>query len=261
MKRAIFFVLLLTVESVSFSQNLVVNPGFETWGKITKPFGWVHAENCSKDSSFVMSGNYSCLHSGGATTTSDLGQTITVLPGKEYTLSLYYKTVITSSGNGARIWCYWKNVDGNSITDPSTDAILRPSKYMKSDTWQQFNINITAPPAAVAFYLEVRTYTNSTAWWDDFVFEENMTTWDPARYESLLNIYPNPAHDYLIINYIQSLKHIDIQSLTGTNIWSFNFSGEQTVTIPVSGLPDGLYILSILTSDKLIIRKFIKKAN
>lgn len=261
MKSAIFFVLLLAVEPASFSQNLVVNPGFEIWGKITKPSGWIHVENCLKDSSVVISGNYSCIHSGGTTSTSDLGQIITVLPGKEYSLSFYYKTVITSSGNGARIWCYWKDVEGNSLTDPSTDAILRPSKYMKSDIWQQFNISITAPPEAVSFYLEVRTYPNSIAWWDDFAFEEKVVTWDPARDESLLNIYPNPARAYLIISNIQNLQHINIQTLTGTYIWSSNFSGEQTVTIAVSGLPDGLYIISIHTSDKLIIRKFIKKAN
>jgi len=261
MKKAIFFVLLLALELASFSQNLVANPGFETWGKITKPSGWTTAQNCLKDSSFIISGNYSCLHSGGATSRSDLGQTIAVLPGKEYALSFYYKTVITSSGNGARIWCYWKDAEGNSITDPSTDALLRPSKYMKSDTWQQVSISIAAPPEAVSFYLEARTYSNSIAYWDDFAFEENVVTYDPEEKQSYIKVYPNPAHEYLIISNIQSLQYIDIKDFTGICRWSSGFSGEQTVTIPVSGLPDGLYIISIRTTDKLITRKFIKKAD
>ncbi|TAL60018.1 MAG: hypothetical protein EPN88_16455, partial [Bacteroidetes bacterium] len=82
MKRAIFFVLLPVLELSIFSQNLVINPGFEDWGKINKPIGWTTAQNCLKDSITVQSGAYSCMHSGGATTTSYLGQTINVLPGK-----------------------------------------------------------------------------------------------------------------------------------------------------------------------------------
>ena len=261
MKRAIIFVLLHIVETALFSQNLVTNPGFETWGKMNKPTGWDHVENCLKDSSFVITGTYSCLHTGGATGTSDLGQTITVLPGKVYSLSFYYKTVINSSGNGARIWCYWKDAEGNSITDPSTDDILRPSKYMKSDSWQQFSISITAPPASVSFYLEVRTYPDSKAWWDDFVFEEKVTTWDNEGSESFFNLYPNPAHDHLVISNLQNLQHIDIQNLAGINIWSSNFSGEKIVTIPVSGFPEGIYLIRIRTSDRYITRKFIRSVN
>ena len=261
MKRAIFFVLLLAMELTSFSQNLVVNPGFETWGKITTPSGWTEAQNCLKDSVNFKSGNYACRHLGATGTTKYLGQTLAVIPGTLYKFSFFYKTEITGTGNGCRIWCYWKDVGGNNIIDPLTEPVLRPSKYLKSDTWQQFNIGITAPPSAVTFYLEVRTYQNSVAYWDDFEFEENMTTHDPEEKLSEIIIYPNPARDYLNISNIHNLQHINIQSLTGINIWSSNFSGEETVTIPVSGLADGIYIIRILTSDKLITRKLIKKVN
>lgn len=73
MKRAIFFVLFLSMELLSFSQNLIVNPGFETWEKINKPVGWTTTQNCLKDSVCINSGNYSCRHEGG-TTTKYLGQ-------------------------------------------------------------------------------------------------------------------------------------------------------------------------------------------
>ena len=261
MKRAIFFVLLLALEYTAYSQNLVTNPGFETWEKTNRPSGWIHVENCLIDSLSVNSGNYSCLHSGGATTTSDLGQTIPVVNGKEYLLSLYYKTLIIGSGNGARIWCYWKDAEGNNIMDPATDAILRPSKFLKSDTWQQLSLNIVAPSEARAFYLEVRTYPNSSAWWDDFVFEETVATWKNERSESSLNIYPNPAGKMLYISNIHNLQRIDIHALTGVRIWSSSLIEEQNVAIPVTGLPAGEYIIRIVTSDKLIARKFIKKAD
>ncbi len=242
-----------------FSQNLVVNPGFESWEKITKPSGWVHAENCLKDSSEVISGLYSCRHTGGATTTSDLGQTIPISSGSEYSLSFFYKTDITSTGNGVRIWCYWKNADGSSITDPVTDAVLRPSKYLKSSTWEQFSLNIVAPSEAVAFYLEVRTYPNCAAYWDDFVFAETITTGVTERTDLLPVIYPNPAISILSITNTQAMHHIDIMSISGINIWSADLNGENTYTVPVDRLPVGIYIIRIQTSSKTITRTFIKK--
>ena len=258
MKRVIFFVLLVTISFISLSQNLIINPGFETWSKVNKPSGWTHIENCTKDSSVFNSGKYSCMHSGGATTTSDLGQTIPVVPGKQYTLSLFYRTTSSSTGNGARIWCYWKDSMGNSISDPATDAILRPSKYMKSDSWQLINIIITSPAGAVSFYLEVRTYPNSTVYWDDFIFDETVSTGVDERLSLQPGIYPNPASDNLIICNIPDIKQIDILNLKGTVVLSSGFSGETSVTIPVAGLAHGLYIIKIHSSGKTFISRFIK---
>jgi len=250
-------VLLLTLECISFSQNLVINPGFEIWEKINKPVGWTTAQNCLIDSAYINSGNYSCRHEGG-TTTKYLGQTIAVLPGNQYQFSLLFKTEITGNGNGCRIWCYWKDAAGN-ITDPSTDSKLRPSGYLKSDTWKEFSVDIISPPNAISFYLEVRTYPNSITYWDDLVFKENVTTFEPQEKLSDVMIYPNPAHDYLIISNISYFQHIDIQDLTGRCLWSSCLDGEDTATIPISGLADGLYIMRIRTSDKIITMKFIKK--
>jgi hypothetical protein len=259
MKRAIFFVLLLVMEPVSFSQNLVVNPGFEIWGKIDKPTDWTNTQGCQKDSVFVLSENYSCRQEG-STSSRDLGQKFVISPGKHYRFSFFYKTGTLTTGNGCRVWCEWLDENKNAIDDPLSEPVLH-SGFMRSEEWKQFSAEITSPANAANFYLLVRTLPKSITYWDDFVFEENEVTYDPEEKPSGIMIYPNPAHDYLIINNIQNLQHINIQSLTGIIILSYHFSGEQTVTIPVSGLPDGLYIINIITSDKLITRKFIKKSN
>lgn len=255
MKRVIFFVLLINMSFLSFSQNLIVNPGFETWEKLNKPAGWTTAQSCLKDSVNIISGDYSCRHDGG---TKYLGQTLTVAPGKQYRLTFFYKTSITGSGNGCRIWCYWKDSGGNNLTDVVTDDILRPSKYLKSDTWQQFSIDFSSPAGGASFYLEVRTYSNSISYFDDFIFEENVATYSPEEKDSDIKIYPNPAHDYLTISSVTGLKRIYIQSLTGTILLSSDFHGEQTITIPVSSFADRFYILRIQTSNKQITRKLIK---
>jgi hypothetical protein len=258
MKRAIFFVLLGYISLISFSQNLVLNAGFEVWEKSNKPAGWTTAQNCLKDSINTKSGKYSCRHEGG---TKYLGQTFPIVPDKQYRLTFYFKTIITGSGNGCRIWCYWKNSEGTNLTDLPTDDILRPSKYLKSDTWQQFSVDITAPANSASFYLEVRTYQNSISFFDDFVFEENVATYTMEEELSDIKIYPIPASDYLNISNVSGLKQLSIQSLSGKIISSSGFNGEQTVRIPVSGLPDGFYILRIKTAKGIAIMKFIKEKN
>jgi hypothetical protein len=256
MKRVFFFVLLTNISLLSFSQNLVINAGFESWEKSNKPAGWTTTQNCLKDSTNVKSGSYSCRHEGG---TKYLGQTLPIVPYKQYILTFFYKTVITGSGNGCRIWCYWKNSEGINMTDPPTDNILRPSKYLKSDTWQQFSVDITSPANSASFYLEIRTYQNSVAYFDDFVFEENVTTYTPEEKLSDIKIYPIPSSDFLNINNVSGLQQISIQSLSGKILSSSKFNGEQMVRIPVSGLPDGIYILRIKTTKGIVIKKFIKE--
>ena len=205
MKRVIFFVLFTSISLISFAQNLVLNAGFELWEKSNKPAGWTTTQNCLKDSVNVKSGSYSCRHEGG---TKYLGQTLPIVPDKQYRLTFFYKTVITGSGNGCRIWCYWKNSEGINMTDSPTDDILRPSKYLKSDTWQQFSADFAAPAGAFSFYLEVRTYQNSVAYFDDFVFEENVATYLAQEKHSDIKIYPIPASDFLNISNVSGLKQL-----------------------------------------------------
>ena len=261
MKRAIFFVLYVVLSSVILSQNLIINPSLELWEKTNKPTGWTTTVSCLKDSVNVKSGIYSCSHFSGTSSTKNLGQTLAVTPDRQYRFSFFYKTETTGTEHGSRIWCDWTDIDKNKITDASAKLILQPSVYMKSDTWQQFSVDITSPANAAFFILEVRTYQNSVGYFDDFVFEENMVTYNSEINLQDISIYPNPAHDYLIISNIEHLQHIDIQNFNGINVWSSNFTDEQPVTIPVSGMAEGVYFIRLFTTDKVISRKFIKKSN
>jgi len=261
MKRAIFIVQLLAFGVISFSQNLVVNPGFEIWGKVTKPTSWNSAINCQKDSVEIRTGSYSCRHSSSLSETKSLAQVITVLPDKKYRLSFFYKTIIVNNEHGCRIWCDWKDASGAPISDAAAKLILQPSAYMKSDIWQEFTTDITSPTNAAFFNLEVRTYQNTIAYLDDFVFQENVATGNKEEKISEIIIYPNPAQDFLHISNIDEIKHIDIQNIAGISIWSSKYSGEESVIIPISSFPDGIYIIGIHTSNKIIFRKFIKRIN
>src|ERR1035437_7598112 len=194
MKRAIFFVLLTVVSLLSFAQNLVINPGFETWEKSNKPAGWTTAQNCLKDSDNIKSGSYSCRQDGG---TKYLGQSLSIVPGKRYMLSFFYKTVITGSGNGCRTWCYWKDAEGNNLTDVSTDDILRPSKYLKSDRWQQFSVDLAAPACASSFYIEIKNNKNCFFFFSFFGFKKNFNIFFKKKKIKKKKNFPSPPN-YLL---------------------------------------------------------------
>jgi hypothetical protein len=259
MKRATFFVLLLMSEHILLSQNLVINPGFESWESETQPSGWSIAMNCIRNNVEFNSGIYSTQHSGGLSSRSDLGQTFSITPGKSYTLSYYNKT-LPNTGSGSRIWCDWKDTEGKTIDDPASKTLLQPTKFLKNETWQQFTINLTAPANAAAFHLEVRTYVSSVSYWDDFVFQETITTEVASNDETNIILYPNPSSNYLIIKYLYNCQFIDIQSLTGTIVWSDQLEGEEEVRIPVAQLPDGIYIIRIRCYEKTFTKKFVKKS-
>lgn len=253
MKRALFFVLFSFICICLFPQNQVNNEGFEIWAKTNNPTGWTNKQGCLKDSVFVLSGKYSCRQTG-TSDSKDLGQKIIVSGGKQYRFSFFYNTDTTNTGNGCRIWCSWLDENGNDID-------VLHSGFMKSDEWQQFENDITSPSGAVYFYLLVRTLPNSITYWDNFSFKEKIVSYNHENIFPETNIYPNPAHHYLNINNSQEIQHIDIISLTGIKFWSSDFSGETDVTIPLSGIPDGLYIIEIMTTNRIITRRFIKKSN
>jgi hypothetical protein len=259
MKRAIFFVLASLIEASLFSQNLVQNPGFDNWGVTGKPIKWTNSAGCVKDSLIVNSAPYSCRQISTISSAKELGQKIPVEASKKYTLSFYYNTDTTTKGSGCRIWCEWQDSIGE-LVDSSSLSILH-SSTMKSEIWKQFSVEATAPEGAVTFYLLVRTMSRSITYWDNFVFEEAVLT---SRAEELLTgikVHPNPASNYLIISNLYDMQHINIQNLAGMIVWSGDFAGEMTVTIPVSELRNGMYILRITASGKQFTRKFIKLTN
>jgi hypothetical protein len=260
MKGKIFFVLLFMATLSVHSQNLVVNPGFESWDSDTKPTGWTTAQNCLSESSIVWSGSHSCRQAG-TTSSKYLGQMIQVTSGNTYCLSFYYQTQITDNGNGCRIWCYWKDSEGASLADPSTDDLLRPSQYLKSDDWSQFSVNVTAPEGAVALYMEVRTYPNSVTYWDEFSFSESVATYSTGTREQDIVIYPNPASDNLYVKGSDKIESVEIYNMEGIPIWSRNYDGQPLITVPVSNLREGFYTVIIRLPGRTVYRKLLKEAS
>lgn len=72
-----------------------------------------------------------------------------------------------------------------------------------------------------------------------------------------VSIYPNPARDRIsIFTGSNAVKHIDIYSLTGSLVLSLD-SREMTEVIDMSGLPSGVYLITLVQDGERITRKLI----
>lgn len=75
-------------------------------------------------------------------------------------------------------------------------------------------------------------------------------------------MYPNPAKEYIHINYDDALKkEVEIFNLTGSLVKSFILNPNTTHTnkLMIDELNSGYYILKIKSLDKIEYLKFIKE--
>ncbi|MEA3447452.1 MAG: T9SS type A sorting domain-containing protein [Bacteroidota bacterium] len=63
-----------------------------------------------------------------------------------------------------------------------------------------------------------------------------------------INVYPNPATDYITIENVENVNRIDVVNLTGQIIDSYNVS-ENTMQMDVSGYSNGVYFVKFILKD------------
>ena len=70
-----------------------------------------------------------------------------------------------------------------------------------------------------------------------------------------VSLYPNPAHDELLITSSGNISNIIITNILGQNVFSSDYSAPQ-VQVNVAGLPAGVYFVTINGNE---VRKFVKE--
>jgi len=177
MKKIYVLLLALTVTSLSYGQEIMLNGDFEAWDNATSPTSYYKAQNTEQETVEFHGGANSAKHTGGR---KDIAQTVTgIVPGASYTISLWYKVKAgTGDGTDARIWCNWKAPSG-PLTD-NADVLKGPNNsYLptNNNAWTQYTTTVNAPATADAFNFEVRTYSGAIVYYDDFsVFKESVAS-------------------------------------------------------------------------------------
>jgi hypothetical protein len=95
------------------------------------------------------------------------------------------------------------------------------------------------------------------------VFEENSKTFDgkivwPASVNELKNnvnsisVYPVPAKDVIILDGIENIagtKQVKLHDITGAIVMQQVYGNKEKVSIPISNLPGGVYMLQVNTAE------------
>ena len=155
---------------------MLVNGNLENWDDTSTPTSWDKAENLTQETTEVHGGSNSALRNGGSGT-KDLSQNITgIVGGDSYTISVWYKA--DGDGSDARIWSFWRT--GTTNLDDNVAELRGPNNSYfdnNGNTWSEYSVTLDAPEAADAFFFEVRSYAQSTVYWDDLSFVHN-TSYD-----------------------------------------------------------------------------------
>ena len=96
-------------------------------------------------------------------------------------------------------------------------------------------------------------------WVDDITFPVNSIVLrvDSFTENKGLNVYPNPANDYIIVE-SDGIQEVEIYDMMGRKLISHK--AETSSTIDVSALSSGIYLVRTIDSDNNItMQKIIKK--
>jgi len=94
--------------------------------------------------------------------------------------------------------------------------------------------------------------------WQDFTNIVEFTTAVPALSDGgSIQVYPNPVTDGFRIKGIEGISLLQLTDVNGKMLLTKQVTGNETIT--VNNLPQGMYIIKIITSEGMTERKLVKK--
>jgi hypothetical protein len=74
-----------------------------------------------------------------------------------------------------------------------------------------------------------------------------------------VKVFPNPAVENIFVELPENATKISILNITGQTVKQVTPGSESVVTIPVSGLAAGIYVLKVEKTSDTDISKFVVK--
>ncbi|NDP21254.1 MAG: hypothetical protein GZ091_09260 [Paludibacter sp.] len=181
MKKNLLLLIVLFCAIHLNAQNLLVNPGFETWAN-GKPTGWTFTNTTyiSQNNLIFTEGATSCkINTGQSNNDISVSQSVTVTAGKTYTLKLSYY-IEQGDGEDALISCYFKNSANKAIAMSLEDSLILKGPggkgaylFTELGVWKTYTCDIVAPIGATDFVFNVQSSAYSIVFWDNFSFSLN----------------------------------------------------------------------------------------
>lgn len=142
---------------------------------------------------------------------------------------------------------------GNFATASRTTNITFPAvgewnDYFGKTTWQVSDINqsITLAPGEFKLF-STRKFSDPF----DVVNSVNVSVGSKG-----FILYPNPAQNYVTIQSDRVLSFIEIRNLAGQTVYSTGIN-EQHLNISLSGIPKGLYVVTVTSGNHVLNQKLV----
>jgi hypothetical protein len=180
--------------------------------------------------------------------------------------------IMTLAVNGSEMICggsfdvgaglyFGKNIMkfNQTSTAPANDYTLTPILFLDS------TVNVITMNTGLAYFGGDFIANNTSNVLNHVAYFDVLTSIEQKgkSQQNTLNIFPNPANDFLILNFTSSLynkEYITISNALGQEIMNIQMTNGLTQhTIDVSELPNGLYQVNVNSNEKVYHQKLLIK--
>lgn len=261
MKKITFLLSFIACVVFAQAQNLLTNPGFETWTNGTSPDGWTMGTatyaTVTPSTTIFNEGTKSFKVTAAATNggTYTVSQIVPVTPGKTYTLRMSYY-IENGDGTDARIWSVWLNAGTTNTyaTLNHADSLLLfgpggGNSYFADErgVWKTYTCDVTAPATTggstnlpiTSFSFQFRTYkTPAVVYWDNMYFGEKVVNGTNNPSSEKLQAFIIGKN--LLISNVAEGSTIEIYSALGSKVQTSTLENGK---VGLNNLSKGMYVV------------------
>lgn len=153
--------------------------------------------------------------------------------------------------------------DANGTITPSGEVRVKKGENQTFviKATEGYKISVVLVDDAVVQLTDDSLYTFENVSGDHTITVATVTSVSNITGNHRLHIYPNPATDCLWIRNDngETIQNVEVYNITGQMVQSRTGNSETTQQVNLKNVPEGLYLIKIITSKQTVVYKFIKQ--
>ena len=148
-----------------------------------------------------------------------------------------------------------------SFQDAGSNEIYAFNSVLSSNNqWQQFTVDLSSVSNQnidrFVLFLDQSVVNWDTYYLDDFHLSDIPLETQYLEFSDNIKIFPQPAKNVVNISSVNSISSVSVLDITGKSIINTSFlKNKNNVTIDISFLDAGVYLVSVVLNDKVITKK------
>lgn len=259
--KKFFTILGVVAVSLVSAQNLLVNPGFETWtDPSVKPDGWNGMNGGSLETATVHSGSNSIkLIPVSATTNANVSAVD--VPATENTVySVGYWVLDNAANSRARHWIQFRTASAN-VSPGSGGQPFQPATYTVDNAeWVFMSATATSPATTTILRFDYRVYAQNNIAADPIYLDDvqlvqgTLAVTDVNAFDKAIKMNTVVGNELKLT--LPSRATVNIYSVDGRLVSSSRVNDGESIN--TSNMAKGNYIVTVSDGSATISRKVIK---